>query len=349
MLVKLKEHLCAKENENTRYNCGYRNRQQMKALIHTLVKSRLEEAAVAPYDDNTFFVVLNYSDQMENASIGEKVRLLSALLSRELTLKGCEPEITCSGFGCGFQSWFALCRSLFVEQKAHGESSGGFLEEYKKREEGIMDLLASSRPAEAGEELKRLTPLWDSLKHSDGDLFKMCLSFYRALRQYTERYGLSMDSPVIPPSQIDWLMDVDEIQDAVNWMIRLVDIISVKVNGEKKDKSSKVFERAVDIILDRYRENISCVSLCRELLVSENYLKMTFKWKTGKSVSAYLNEIRLQKACELLTSTAQPISEIPRLVGLADSPYFYALFKKNTGTTPSEYRFLYGRKEADKT
>ncbi|MEA4889035.1 MAG: AraC family transcriptional regulator [Clostridiaceae bacterium] len=60
-------------------------------------------------------------------------------------------------------------------------------------------------------------------------------------------------------------------------------------------------------------------------------------------ISAHdLTDYRLGKACELLTSTAVRIADIPQMVGLASNPHFFYLFKRATNLTPSEYRLHKG-------
>ena len=52
----------------------------------------------------------------------------------------------------------------------------------------------------------------------------------------------------------------------------------------------------------------------------------------------YLIELRLNRAKELLKYTPLPVNEIALSVGIANPYYFSRLFKKHTGTSPTEYR-----------
>ncbi len=60
----------------------------------------------------------------------------------------------------------------------------------------------------------------------------------------------------------------------------------------------------------------------------------------GKSFSAYLQDLRITKAKALLVHTDQSIVSISHQVGYENTSHFYALFQKNVGMSPKEYRNL---------
>ena len=53
---------------------------------------------------------------------------------------------------------------------------------------------------------------------------------------------------------------------------------------------------------------------------------------------AYLNEIRLSHAVQLLETTDRPIAEVGETVGLEDPAYFSRLFRRQYGLSPIRYR-----------
>ncbi|WP_413730247.1 helix-turn-helix domain-containing protein [Sodalis sp. RH22] len=56
------------------------------------------------------------------------------------------------------------------------------------------------------------------------------------------------------------------------------------------------------------------------------------------TIHKVIQEERLRKAKELLTTTAIPISEICKLCSYNTIQYFYFIFNQQTGMTPSKYR-----------
>jgi transcriptional regulator GlxA family with amidase domain len=63
-----------------------------------------------------------------------------------------------------------------------------------------------------------------------------------------------------------------------------------------------------------------------------------FRNATGHTPSDYLQRLRIQKACELLETSATTIDHIAGNVGYLDVPSFGKLFKKTIGLSPGEYR-----------
>ena len=102
----------------------------------------------------------------------------------------------------------------------------------------------------------------------------------------------------------------------------------------------------VDVIL-RYvdghyaEENINLKWIARELVfLNEDYISKRFHQRTGSRFTAYLNEVRVEKAKEYLETCQGAANEqIAAKVGFGNNPkYFEKVFKKYTGCTPKEYR-----------
>ena len=84
--------------------------------------------------------------------------------------------------------------------------------------------------------------------------------------------------------------------------------------------------------------DLSLQSLASALNLNKCYLASAFRKETGSTVTAYINEARIRRACLRLNSSAQTIGEIAAAVGIPNVNYFTRLFKKQKNVTPSEYR-----------
>ncbi|MEK5037379.1 AraC family transcriptional regulator [Sporosarcina sp. FSL K6-3457] len=96
--------------------------------------------------------------------------------------------------------------------------------------------------------------------------------------------------------------------------------------------------QAVHYIHERYNEPITLESIAEALNYNMQYLSRQFKRQTGRSPIAYLLEIRIEKAQELLLHTNATVQEIADYVGYTDPLYFSRLFKKHTGVTPGNFK-----------
>lgn len=71
---------------------------------------------------------------------------------------------------------------------------------------------------------------------------------------------------------------------------------------------------------------------------SESYFSVLFKELLGEPYSLYLEKLRLQKAGELLRTTAASIEDIATQVGYNNSTTFRRAFKRVKGVSPIQYR-----------
>lgn len=76
-------------------------------------------------------------------------------------------------------------------------------------------------------------------------------------------------------------------------------------------------------------------SLCN---VSTSYFSKLFRKTTGLTFSGYINQLKIEKAKEMLRNTNTPILNISLDLGYEDSGYFIKVFKKQVGVTPLVYR-----------
>ncbi len=128
------------------------------------------------------------------------------------------------------------------------------------------------------------------------------------------------------------------------------------------EKGDNVFvEKGLDLLLSRLKPNLPAVipvavssflesvfspdrmpgtlaDYAREAGISENYLSRLVKQSTGRSVGAWIDIVRIQRAKRLLSSTQLSMIDIAASVGVEDQSYFSRLFKKGTGMTPSLFR-----------
>ena len=72
--------------------------------------------------------------------------------------------------------------------------------------------------------------------------------------------------------------------------------------------------------------------------VSYSNFRKLFKEFTGVSPSLYQQELRLQRAKELLTTTDLSIKQIAYQLRFESPDYFSSKFRAKTGMKPSQYR-----------
>lgn len=72
--------------------------------------------------------------------------------------------------------------------------------------------------------------------------------------------------------------------------------------------------------------------------ISENYLRKIFKDKLGVSPKNYIDNLRMNRAVEMLAISNRPISEIAADLGYLDTYHFIRRFSQIMGSSPARYR-----------
>lgn len=111
-----------------------------------------------------------------------------------------------------------------------------------------------------------------------------------------------------------------------------------RINRYNKKNINQILQNAMNYICENYTISITLNDLAEHTYVSTYYLSRMFKKELGKNFVEYLNEVRIEKAKELLKSNRHKTYEVAELVGIQDPHYFSKIFKKYVNMTPTEYK-----------
>ncbi len=108
----------------------------------------------------------------------------------------------------------------------------------------------------------------------------------------------------------------------------------------KKEDSLNKLKQVIEYIHNNITNTISLQTLSEICFMSSNYFCHYFKKEIGKTPISFINEYRIEKACEMLSECNLPISNIALSVGFDNFSYFIRKFREYKGITPKEYRLL---------
>lgn len=98
-------------------------------------------------------------------------------------------------------------------------------------------------------------------------------------------------------------------------------------------------------ILIKIEENIShpltVQVLAESINVSVSHFQRLFKKEVHIGATKYINNLRLQKARELLETSHLRVKEIRLKVGVTNESHFINDFKRRFGETPNSYRVIF--------
>ena len=122
-------------------------------------------------------------------------------------------------------------------------------------------------------------------------------------------------------------------------MENFISSLSAQLSVLRRVGNQDVARKVQQYVDENYSDpNLSLKMLADMVGLTPAYLGKMFATTTTVSFNDYLNNIRTAKAAELLKSTRMSVGKISEEVGILNTNYFYALFKKRYGTTPAAYR-----------
>ena len=103
-------------------------------------------------------------------------------------------------------------------------------------------------------------------------------------------------------------------------------------------KSMDIIELITCYIHTHYRERFSLEDISVKFAISPSHLSRSFHKKTGIHFIEYVNQVKINKAKQLLIISNMIISEIFEEIGYDNLEHFSRVFKKYVGVSPSKYR-----------
>ena len=97
-------------------------------------------------------------------------------------------------------------------------------------------------------------------------------------------------------------------------------------------------ENAMQYFNDNYNTEINVKEYASSRGMSVSWFIRNFKQYTNTTPMQYIVSIRVSNAQILLETSNYNITEIGNIVGYDNPLYFSRIFKKQKGTSPSEYR-----------
>ena len=166
-----------------------------------------------------------------------------------------------------------------------------------------------------------------------------CIIMNTLLRKAAEQGG-------VHPIHIDKLSSqfatkIETISDTKKVSDFMKDMFSSYCRLVYKHKTrhfSPIVKKTILVIDSDISAELSLNTLAKKQDVSDGYLATVFKKETGKTISEYIRDRRIEHAKYLLSTTHLQIQTIALHCGIMDVQYFSKIFKKQIGKTPKEYR-----------
>ena len=124
----------------------------------------------------------------------------------------------------------------------------------------------------------------------------------------------------------------------VNYLIGIMYSLERNKELSKNQQQVDMINKARLRIRESLEADLTIQQVAEDLGVSYSNFRKLFKEYTGLSPATYQQELRLQRAKELLTTTDYSIKEIAYRLNFESPDYFAAKFKAKMGIKPSEVK-----------
>jgi len=207
---------------------------------------------------------------------------------------------------------------LFIEKVKAGDSKGSL--------DILSDLLNDVSLAEDGD-----------LSSIKTKLLGICTIIVRYAADKTNMSQSQVESYYFDMNDLNKASSFHELSILTS---NFVDNVSREISSSSYSGSSQIIRLAIRNVNENYKNKISLNTVAGHLHTNPSYLSTLFKNETGITFTDYLNQIRVNRSCDLLANANLNLVDISQEVGYDDQSYYSKVFKKIKGVTPKNYRSI---------
>ncbi|RHP35673.1 response regulator transcription factor [Lachnotalea sp. AF33-28] len=312
------------------------------------VSNIIEEVLGDPFYLCTVHIINGNNAVIGRAELLDSVFLLEKMLSSIKVYTNCSYTVYASGAFTSYQemrpvfeSLWELSKHAYYQERTQpvtmaSEKRERFPEFSRELKLDIRELLLRGVSGFDEEGLK--TVLEEIGRHCretylDPDLLKKWLEVGLAQTAAVLDFSGELNSEELGR----WYLKIQNAVSLTQTMQLLEETCLYLRSAAGQKKTSYEVRVVLDYIEAHYQEKLSLDFLAGYVNFSPSYLTRVFKKETGKTISDYVNEYKINKAAELLTCQDLLVKEAAGCIGIDDQYYFSKLFKKYKGETPSQY------------
>ena len=133
------------------------------------------------------------------------------------------------------------------------------------------------------------------------------------------------------------IQQISSLHDLIQWLHKYAQSCISRSRPDSPPLSAQT-KRVLDFLNMNYMKPISLGDAAADAGISESHLCRLLKNETGETFVNILNKIRIQRAEHLIATGTYKVYEVAELVGFSNYAYFYQVFRKLAGVTPTEYQ-----------
>ena len=185
---------------------------------------------------------------------------------------------------------------------------------------------------------EELSALFTEFHPAREKVVNACANLYYFFLSYVEEDALIKEEMPYPSVVMEILLECFTLKAHTRWLLKFGSWVgNTMENFHRGSKTDKIVEAAKEYVRENYGEKLTLAAIASKIGISQGYLSSVFKKQTGGNLNDYINQMKIEKAKELLEKHEYMMYEISDMLGFENPYYFSKVFKKLTGITPSEY------------
>ena len=185
---------------------------------------------------------------------------------------------------------------------------------------------------------EELSALFTEFHPAREQVVNACANLYYFFLSYVEEDALIKEEMPYPSVVMEILLECFTLKAHTRWLLKFGSWVgNTMENFHRGSKTDKIVEAAKEYVRENYGEKLTLAAIASKIGISQGYLSSVFKKQTGGNLNDYINQMKIEKAKELVEKHEYMMYEISDMLGFENPYYFSKVFKKLTGITPSEY------------
>lgn len=192
---------------------------------------------------------------------------------------------------------------------------------------------------------EELSALFTEFHPAREQVVNACANLYYFFLSYVEEDALIKEEMPYPSVVMEILLECFTLKAHTRWLLKFGSWVgNTMENFHRGSKTDKIVEAAKEYVRENYGEKLTLAAIASKIGISQGYLSSVFKKQTGGNLNDYINQMKIEKAKELLEKHEYMMYEISDMLGFENPYYFSKVFKKLTGITQANMKCTGQRK-----
>lgn len=150
-----------------------------------------------------------------------------------------------------------------------------------------------------------------------------------------------MDCPTLSETGLNFdpgeaILGIRSVEEWLSWSSEMVESLQAALAKRDVRSFPQHLSKALAIIHEDYNRPIQLSTVADACQITANYLCRLFSEHLGISFVEYLTRYRIEQAMTLLRDNCLSVKEVSGLVGYQDPNYFSRIFRRYSGSSPSD-------------